>query len=160
MENGRKGLAEVLAGTRGEEVAAGKKLEATGFTRPEVLGGRKEDRASQETKHSCRANPSQGTSHLQIPVSGQTEREHPQPQAQPSSTRLPPLITLWLLLEAGRGHPACAGCCRPKLSHGAQELWAQALGLKLGVVQWETKSLLFGQGPQGLGRGVAVEPGR
>lgn len=46
VENGRRGLAEVLLGIRGEAVAPGKKLEEMGFTRPEVLGGRKE-KASQ-----------------------------------------------------------------------------------------------------------------
>lgn len=45
VENGRRGLAEVLLGIRGEVVAPGK-MEEMGFTRPEVLGGRKE-KASQ-----------------------------------------------------------------------------------------------------------------
>lgn len=46
MEKGRRGLAEVV-GIRGEVAAPGKKLEETGFTRAEVLGGRK-DKASQK----------------------------------------------------------------------------------------------------------------
>lgn len=41
VEKGRRGLAEMLVGTKGEVVAPGKKLE-TGFTRPGVLGGRKD----------------------------------------------------------------------------------------------------------------------
>lgn len=36
VEKGRRGLAEVLLGIRGEVAAPGKKLEETGFTRPEV----------------------------------------------------------------------------------------------------------------------------
>lgn len=40
VEKGRRGLAEVLAGSRGEAAAPGKKLEEPGFTRPEVLGRR------------------------------------------------------------------------------------------------------------------------
>lgn len=42
VEKGRRGLAEVLLGIRGEVVAPGKQLEEMGFTRPEVLGGRKD----------------------------------------------------------------------------------------------------------------------
>lgn len=47
VEKGRRGLAEVLVGSRGEVAAPAKKPEETGFTRPEVLGGRKENRARQ-----------------------------------------------------------------------------------------------------------------
>ena len=53
VEKGRRGLAEVLAGSRGEAAAPGKKLEEPGFTRPEVLGRRKEDKARQRPG-SCR----------------------------------------------------------------------------------------------------------
>lgn len=50
VENGRRGLAEVLLGTRGEAAAPGKKLEEMGFTRPEVLGGRKEKASQRPSK--------------------------------------------------------------------------------------------------------------
>lgn len=45
----------VLAGIRGEALAPGKKMEERGFTRPEVLRGRKEDKS--ETRGSRWANP-------------------------------------------------------------------------------------------------------
>lgn len=58
VEKGRRGLAGTEAGSRGEAVAPGEKQEETGFTKPEVLGGRKEDRGQVSTGHSCWTNPS------------------------------------------------------------------------------------------------------
>jgi hypothetical protein len=43
-EKGRRGLAGAEVGRQGEAAAPGEKQEETGFTKPEVLGGRKEDR--------------------------------------------------------------------------------------------------------------------
>lgn len=61
VENGRRGLAEALVGIRGEVVAPGRKLEM-GFTRPEVLGGRK-DKASQRPSRAAGLTPHPGQSH-------------------------------------------------------------------------------------------------
>lgn len=57
VENGRRGLAEVLLGIRGEAVAPGKKLEEMGFTRPEVLGGRKEKASQRPNPHKAPPTP-------------------------------------------------------------------------------------------------------
>lgn len=157
-----------MVGIRGEVAAPGKKLEETGFTRAEVLGGRK-DKASQKPGRllcqSLTQLPSPPT--LASSLMDQTKREHPQTpwsclcfyqtQVQPCPTPPLPLITLWCL-EADRGHPAGARCCRPKLNDGTQGPWARPLGLRLGPVQWGTKQKRW-LGPQELGRGVAVEPG-
>lgn len=56
VEKGRRGLAEVLVGIGGEEAAPGKKLEEAGFTRPDVLGGRK-DKASQRPGTAAGSTP-------------------------------------------------------------------------------------------------------
>lgn len=59
----------VLVGTRGEVVAPGKKMEETGFTRPDVLRGRKEDKASQRPGEAIAPTP-QSTSPLPARQSG------------------------------------------------------------------------------------------
>lgn len=47
----------VLVGIRGEVVAPGKKMEETGFTRPEVLRSRKEHKASQRPGEAAGPTP-------------------------------------------------------------------------------------------------------
>lgn len=97
VENGRRGLAEVLLGIRGVAVAPGK-MEEMGFTRPEVLGGRKEkasqrpSRAVGPTLTKCppaSPSPARAGSYLppsfQIPVSGQTKRTSPTPILSPTT---------------------------------------------------------------------------
>lgn len=56
MEKGRRGLAGVEVGSSGEVVAPWEKQE-TGFTKPEVLGGRKEGRRQVRGQDSTARQP-------------------------------------------------------------------------------------------------------
>lgn len=79
VEKGRRGLAEVV-GIRGEVAAPGKKLEETGFTRAEVLGGRK-DKESQKPGRVATSTPHKAppTPTLASSLMDQTKRKHPHP---------------------------------------------------------------------------------
>lgn len=181
-EKGRRGLAVVLAGIRGEALAPGKKMGESGFTRPEVLRGRKEDKASQRQGVAAGSTLTRPPGHTAgsyyahpFPESNQqTQKEHPQtlrscfpvlpsPGPAPRPPHIP-FITLWSPQEDGQGHLAGAGCYPPKRSHGTRGLWTQPSGRGLGPVQSGTgRSLLWGQerwlGPQELGREAAAGPG-
>lgn len=178
-EKGRRGLAVVPVGIRGEVVGPGK-MEDTGFTRPEVLRGTKGGQVRDQGKlldQPFTRPPGHGwfllpPPHPPSPDSKLSrQKKHPQTlwsclrfcQTRPNPPHLP-LITLSSLQEADRGHPAGAGCYRPKLSHGTRGLWTQSLGQRLGPVQLGTRrSLLAGQehwlGAQEPGKEKAAEPG-